>query len=369
MSSTLGTLFRVTSFGESHGVGLGCVVDGCPAGIEISPALIQAQMDRRRPGQSHLSTPRREGDQVEILSGLDENLTLGSPIALLVRNRDQRPGDYREFSRAPRPSHADYSYRMKYGPQKVSGGGRASARETLARVAAGSIAEQFLARRFGVEIVAWVSQIGEINSAEIDQAALSRSQVDASLVRCPDPAVSAAMISLIEEVKAEGDSIGGVIRCVCRQVPAGWGEPVFDKLDALLARAMLSLPAAKGFASGSGFASTRLRGSQHNDRFVASADGLATLSNHSGGILGGVSNGSPIIFEVAFKPVPTIGKAQKTAAYDGSEIVLEGRGRHDPCVLPRAVPIVEGMAAMVLADLALRQQAMVSVRQEGAVAV
>ncbi|MCK5540899.1 MAG: chorismate synthase [Deltaproteobacteria bacterium] len=357
MSSTFGTLFKVTTFGESHGLGVGVVVDGCPAGIELSLSAIQAQLERRRPGQSRLTTPRQEGDQVEILSGLENGKTLGTPIALMVRNRNQRPGDYGNMANIPRPSHADYTYRMKYGMTSKSGGGRASARETLARVAAGSVAEQFLKTVFGVEIVAWVSQVGKIKASISDAAVLSRATVDYEMVRCPDLKAAAAMTTAIEKVAADQDSLGGVVSCICRGVPAGWGEPVFDKLDALLAQVMLSIPAVKGFAIGSGFSGAAMFGSEHNDLFVSCGQQLGTKTNYSGGVQGGISNGQFINFEVAFKPAPTIGKAQKTVDYEGREVVLEGKGRHDPCVLPRAVPVVEAMAAMVLADLALRQTA------------
>ncbi len=357
MSSTFGTLFKVTTFGESHGSGVGAGVDGCPAGVELSLSAIQAQLDRRRPGQSRLTTPRQEGDQVEFLSGMENGRTLGTPIALLVRNRNQRPGDYGAMANIPRPSHADYTYRMKYGMTSQSGGGRASARETLARVAAGSVSEQLLKTAFGVEIVAWVSQVGKIKASFNDIADLSRAMVDHEAVRCPDLKAAAAMTAAIEKAVAEQDSLGGVVSCVCRGVPAGWGEPVFDKLDALLAQAMLSIPAVKGFAVGSGFSSAVMSGSEHNDLFVAGGQELGTQTNYSGGVQGGISNGQFINFEVAFKPTATIGKAQKTVDYEGRDVILEGKGRHDPCVLPRAVPVVEAMAALVLADLALRQVA------------
>ncbi len=357
MSSTFGNLFKITTFGESHGRGVGVVVDGCPAGVGLSLKKIQAQLDRRRPGQSRLTTPRQEGDQVEFLSGLENGKTLGTPIALLVHNRNQRPSDYGALANIPRPSHADYTYTMKYGTTSQSGGGRASARETLARVAAGSVAEQLLKAFFGVEIVAWVSQVGKVKASFIDTACLSRATVDHEAVRCPDPQAAAAMTAAIEKAVTEQDSLGGIISCVCRGVPAGWGEPVFDKLDALLAQAMLSIPAVKGFAIGSGFSSASMSGSEHNDLFVACGAQLGTKTNYSGGVQGGISNGQFIRFEVVFKPAPTIGKAQKTVDYEGREVVLEGKGRHDPCVLPRAVSVVEAMAALVLADLALRQAA------------
>lgn len=357
MSSSFGTLFRVSTFGESHGIGVGAIVDGCPANLELSESDIQPQLDRRRPGQSDLTTPRQEADQVAILSGVENGLTLGTPIGLLVRNKDQRPGDYGEMSKVPRPSHADYTYQVKYGNRASSGGGRSSARETIGRVAAGAIAEKLLKQYWGVEIVAWVSSIGSVRCGEVDTDRLTRDQVDAHLTRCPDPAVAEKMAETVREVRDAADSIGGVVSCVCRNVPAGWGEPVFDKLEARLAQAMLSLPATKGFEIGSGFAGTELLGSQHNDPFVWKGDRLGTLSNHAGGTLGGISSGEPILFRVAFKPVATIGKSQATADFDGNETVLEARGRHDPCVVPRAVPIVETMAALVLVDLALRQQA------------
>jgi len=356
MSSSFGTLFRVSTFGESHGVGVGAIVDGCPAGLKLSEADIQPQLDRRRPGQSDLTTPRQEEDLVTILSGVENGLTLGTPLGLLVRNKDQRPGDYGEMSKVPRPSHADYTYQVKYGIRASSGGGRSSARETIGRVAAGAIAEKILREYWGVEIVAWVSSIGDIEAPQPDLDKLTRPQVDATLARCPDAATAARMEELVREVRDAADSIGGTVSCVCRNVPAGWGEPVFDKLEAKLAQAMLSLPATKGFEIGSGFAGTRLLGSLHNDPFVQKDGRLGTLSNHAGGILGGISSGEPILFRTAFKPVATIGKTQQTADFDGNPVELAAKGRHDPCVVPRAVPIVETMAALVLVDLAFRQK-------------
>jgi len=356
MSSSLGTLFRVSTFGESHGVGVGAVVDGCPAGLRLSEADIQGQLDRRRPGQSDLTTPREEADQVTILSGVEDGLTLGTPIGLLVHNKDQRPGDYGEMSQVPRPSHADFTYQTKYGTRASSGGGRSSARETIGRVAAGAIAEKILREEWGVEIVAWVSSVGAEQAAVIDPDTVSRVQVDATLSRCPDKPSAERMEKLVREVLAAKDSIGGVVSCVCRNVPTGWGEPVFDKLEAMLAQAMLSLPATKGFEIGSGFAGTQLRGSQHNDPFVQKGDRLGTLTNHAGGVLGGISSGESVLFRVAFKPVATIGQPQRTAGFDGKPVTLEAKGRHDPCVVPRAVPIVESMAALVLLDLAMRQK-------------
>ncbi len=358
MSSTFGRLFRVTTFGESHGAGVGAVIDGCPPRLTLCAADLQTQLDRRRPGQSALTTARQESDQAEIISGLENGQTLGTPIAVLVRNKDQRPDDYQNLSQIPRPSHADYTYQEKYGIGALSGGGRASARETLGRVAAGAIAEKFLAQGFGVEIVAWVSSVGEENATNIDSGTVTRAEVDAEVVRCPDSGAAARMVAAITAARNNKDSLGGIITCVCRGVPTGWGEPVFDKLDALLAHAMLSLPAVKGFEIGSGFAGTRMQGSAHNDPFVGQPDGrLGTVTNHSGGVQGGISNGEPIVFRVAFKPTATIGTAQQTADYQGKEQTLAAKGRHDPCVLPRAVPIVETMAALVLADLALLQQA------------
>lgn len=357
MSSTLGTIFRVTTFGESHCKGVGAIVDGCPPGLDLTEADIQPQLSRRRPGQSDLSTPRQEADQVTIYSGTEFGRTLGTPVMLLVNNKDQRPGDYSEMSRIPRPSHADFTYQMKYGVRASSGGGRSSARETIGRVAAGAIAEKWLRQTFGTEIVAWVSAVGDIEAPAVDIDRISRAEVDAQIVRCPDAATAKRMQARIKEVLEAKDSTGGILTCVCRNVPVGLGEPVFDKLEARLAQAMLSLPATKGFDIGSGFAGTRMRGSQHNDPFMQKEGRLGTRTNFSGGVQGGISNGEPIVFRVAFKPVATIGMAQETVNFDGKSVVLEAKGRHDPCVVPRAVPIVESMTALVLIDLALRQQA------------
>jgi chorismate synthase len=356
MSSSFGTIFKVSSFGESHCAAVGAIVDGCPAGIALNEADIQTQLDRRRPGQSDLSTPRNEPDQVSILSGVENGITLGTPIGLLVPNRDQHPGDYQEMTSIPRPSHADYTYQVKYGIRAQSGGGRASARETIGRVAAGAIAEKYLAQRHGVQIVAWVESVGELVGAKVDLENITRQAVDASVVRCADPKSVKAMADLIAEVRDNKDSIGGVVACVCRNVPAGLGEPVFDKLEAMLAHAMLSLPASKGFEIGSGFAGSRMLGSAHNDPFVQKGSRLGTLTNFSGGVQGGISNGESIFFRVAFKPPATIGQKQSTVTFDGEETVLEAKGRHDPCIVPRAVPVVESMAALVLMDLLLRQE-------------
>jgi len=356
MSSSFGTLFRVTTFGESHGHGVGAVVDGCPPGISLNETDIQPQLDRRRPAQSKLTTSREEADRVAILSGVDNGMTLGTPIALMVKNTDQRPGDYRQMRSIPRPSHADYTYQMKYGIQALSGGGRASARETIGRVAAGAIAEKFLSERYGIDIVAWVNSVSTIEAPAADMLNIKRNEVDQTAVRCPDASTAEKMIAAIENAKEAGDSLGGIITCVCRNVPAGLGEPVFDKAEAILARAMLSIPATKGFEIGSGFAGSRMRGSEHNDAFVKKGTRLGTTTNNSGGVQGGISNGEPIIFRVAFKPPATISLPQKTVDFEGEDTVLEAKGRHDPCVVPRAVPIVESMAALVLMDLTLRQQ-------------
>lgn len=355
MFSTFGTVFRATTFGESHCRGVGVVVDGCPPRLPLSEADIQRQLDRRRPGQSRLTTEREEADRVGILSGTENGLTLGTPIALLVPNQDQRPVDYAAMQQVARPSHADYTYQVKYGVRASSGGGRASARETIGRVAAGAVAEKFLQERFGAEIVAWVSSVGGVDAPDVDVAFIHRAAVDRSDVRCPHAESAARMTAEIAKVKAARDSIGGVVACVCRNVPAGLGEPVFGKTEALLAQAMLSIPATKGFEIGSGFAGARMRGSVHNDPFVAKNGRIGTLTNRSGGVQGGITNGEPIVFRVAFKPPATIGQAQETVDFDGSPVTLEARGRHDPCVVPRAVPIVESMAALVLADLALIQ--------------
>jgi chorismate synthase len=356
MANTFGTFFRVTTFGESHCKGVGAIIDGCPPLLALSEADIQPMLDRRRPGQSDLTTPRDESDRVTILSGVENGMTLGTPIALLVPNQDQRPGDYAEMADIPRPSHADFTYFKKYGIKASSGGGRSSARETIGRVAAGAIAEKILKERYGIEIVAWANSIGNIASGPVDMLSISRTAVDASIVRCPDLQASGTMVALINEVKQDNDSIGGSIMCVCRNVPVGWGDPVFDKLEARLAAAMLSLPATKGFEIGSGFAGTALRGSVHNDPFISKNGSLGTLTNNSGGIQGGISNGEPIYFKVAFKPPATIGKDQLTADFAGNPTVLKAKGRHDPCVIPRAVPIVEAMASLVLVDCALSQR-------------
>ncbi|NOY13336.1 MAG: chorismate synthase [Deltaproteobacteria bacterium] len=356
MSSSFGTLFKIATFGESHCAGVGVVIDGVPSRLPLCEADIQVQLDRRRPGGNKLGTERNEADQVQILSGVENGLTLGSPIGLLVKNKDQRPGDYGSMNQVPRPSHADYTYRAKYGIHASSGGGRSSARETIGRVAAGAIAEKFLRETYGIEIVAWVSSVGQYDAEAVDLETITREQVDAAEVRCPDRAAAEKMTEEIVAARAAKDSIGGVVSCVCRNLPAGLGEPAFDRLEAKLAHAMLSLPATKGFEIGSGFAGARMRGSVHNDPFVQKAGRLGTSSNRSGGVQGGISNGEPVYFRVAFKPPATIGQEQQTVDYQGNQTVLAAKGRHDPCVVPRAVPIVETMAALVLVDLALIQK-------------
>jgi chorismate synthase len=356
MSSSLGTLFQVTTFGESHGQGVGAVIDGCPPQMPLDEADIQPQLDRRRPAQSKLTTTREEADRVSILSGVQNGKTLGTPIALMVKNTDQRPADYQEMRSVPRPSHADYTYQKKYGIRALSGGGRASARETVGRVAAGAIAEKYLSERYGIEIVAWVSAVYKIEAPLPDLASVSRQEVDRSAVRCPDLQTAEMMQAAIVEAQEAGDSVGGTITCVCRNIPTGLGEPVFNKLEALLAQAMLSIPATKGFEIGSGFAGSCMRVSANNDVFIKKGEHLGTRTNYSGGVQGGISNGEPLIFRVAFKPPATISLPQETVDFEGNDTVLEAKGRHDPCVVPRAVPIVESMSALVVADLALQQK-------------
>jgi chorismate synthase len=354
--NSFGELFRVTTFGESHGTAIGVVIDGCPAGLDLDLAFIQAELDRRKPGQSHITTQRKEGDEFEILSGTFEGKTLGTPIAVVVRNQDYKPSDYDALKNAYRPSHADFTYEAKYGVRDHRGGGRSSARETVARVIAGAVAKQLLTN---ISITAYVSKVGEIKlEKEYDEVDLSKTE--SNIVRCPDEEIAQKMIAKIEEVKKDGDTLGGVITCVVKNVPAGLGEPVFDKLHADLAKAMMSINAVHGFEYGSGFAGAAMHGSIHNDSFIPSMEskdkkkvGL-TMTNHSGGILGGISNGMDIYFRVAFKPVSTLMQKQKTIDKEGKEMELEGKGRHDPCVVPRAVPIVEAMVAIVLADHYLR---------------
>ena len=353
--NTFGTMFRVTTFGESHGPAVGVVIDGCPPRLPVTAEEIQVELDRRRPGQSAITTQRRERDEVEILSGVHEGLTLGTPISLLVRNSDNRGGDYEEMRTKYRPSHADFTYQTKYGIRAWQGGGRSSARETVGRVAAGVLARKALVAAGAIDIVAWVQRVQDLE-VEVDPGSVSRAEVEANIVRCPDAAAATQMIALIDEARKAGDSLGGVVEAVARGVPVGLGEPVFDKLDADLAKAMLSLPAAKGFEIGSGFAGTRLRGSQHNDPFYDGGGRVRTRGNRSGGVQGGISNGEDIVIRVAFKPTATILREQETVDQDGHDTTIKARGRHDPCVLPRAVPIVEAMLALVLADHFLRQR-------------
>ncbi len=356
MGSVFGTLFRVSTWGESHGVSVGVVVDGCPARLPLSREDIQKELDKRRPGQSDIVTPRKEADEVRILSGLRDGLTLGTPIAMEVMNTDQRPSAYDNVRDVFRPSHADYTYMAKYGIRAVEGGGRSSARETIARVAAGAVARKLLSVISGVRIVAYVERVHDIAMPGLDEAP-TEAEVEASPVRCPHADTAARMVERIKDVRREGDSVGGVVRCHLCGVPAGLGEPVFDRLEADLAKAMLSIPASKGFEFGSGFAGTSLRGSEHNDTFVSRDGRIHTLTNRSGGVQGGISNGEEIVFRVAFKPTATILRPQQTVDAQGNEAELMMKGRHDPCVLPRAVPIVEGMAALVLAEHLLRQRA------------
>lgn len=356
MGNTFGRVFRITTWGESHGGGVGVVVDGCPPQLEISLEEIQAELDRRRPGQSDLTTPRQEQDRVQVLSGLFEGRTLGTPISLMVWNKDAKPESYAPFKDTFRPSHADYTYEAKYGIRNWMGGGRASARETIGRVAAAALARKWLARQWGVEIVAWVERVHDLR-AEVDPQSVSRQAVENSLVRCPDQEVAVQMADRIRWARDQGDSVGGVIGVVARGVPAGLGEPVFDKLEAELAKGLMSLPAVKGVEIGSGFAGTLLTGSEHNDPFEMRDGQVRTRKNHSGGVQGGISNGENIVLRVAFKPTSTIFKSQDTVDKQGQSVVLEAQGRHDPCVLPRAVPIVEAMVALVLMDHALRQRA------------
>ncbi|TNE43594.1 MAG: chorismate synthase [Deltaproteobacteria bacterium] len=352
--NSLGLMFRISTFGESHGGAVGVVVDGCPPGLALSEEDIQPELDRRKPGQSRITTPRKEQDQIQIYSGVFEGHTTGTPILIMARNKDARPEDYHHLKELYRPSHADYTYEMKYGRRDWRGSGRASARETLARVAGGAIAKKFLKEKLGVEILSYVQQVGSIQT-HLEDSQIHAEAIEANIVRCPDPTVADEMIQFIEEVKEDGDSVGGVVRCIIRNVPVGLGEPVFDKLHADLAKAMTSINAVKGFEIGSGFAGVALRGSEHNDSYVKGKDGtIGTATNNAGGVLGGISTGEDIHFRVAFKPVATIAKAQTTMTRAGDSVMLKASGRHDPCVVPRAVPIVDAMAALVLMDHYLR---------------
>jgi chorismate synthase len=344
--NTFGTLFKLMTFGESHGEAIGGVLEGCPSGLPLDTAAIQAELNRRKPGQSAIVTQRKEADEVEFLSGVFEGMTTGTPIGFAIRNTNQKSQDYSHIKDSYRPSHADYVYDQKYGFRDYRGGGRSSARETASRVVAGAIARQFLK---GISINAYVSQVGDLKMDK-DYRSLDFSLVESNPVRCPDPAMAKRMEDYIKQVRKEGDTIGGIITCVIRNVPVGLGEPVFDKLHAELGKAMLSINAVKGFEYGSGFEGVKMRGSQHNDAY--NADG-STKTNHSGGIQGGISNGMDIYFNVAFKPVATIIQAYETIDREGNKVEAQGKGRHDPCVVPRAVPIVEAMAALVLADYVL----------------
>ncbi len=376
MSSTTGTIFKITTFGESHGAGIGVVIDGCPAGMTLDLTAIQRELTRRRPGQSHLTTPRKEDDEFEVLSGLHDGKTLGTALTLYVKNTNARATDYDRWADIYRPSHADYTYDAKYGWRTPFGGGRASVRETIGRVAAGAVAAQILENELGARTIAWVDSIGTVKSGVMNSPPADRAAVDASLVRCPDPAASEAMIRLIEKIKKEGDSIGGTIGAVVTGVPPGLGDPVFDKLEADLAKACLSIPACKGFESGSGFAGTERPGSQNNDEFlpadepppggapagpgaknIFSVPRLRTRTNHSGGIQGGISNGMPITLRLAFKSTATIHRPQQSVNEAGEAREILVGGRHDPCVLPRAVPIVEAVINLTLVDAYLRQRA------------
>jgi chorismate synthase len=356
MSSTYGTLFKISTFGESHGPAIGVVIDGCPAGLAFDTDFIQHELDRRKPGQSRITTQRREADEFEVLSGVFDGLTQGTPIALVIRNTDQRSKDYGHISEQFRPSHADYTYQAKYGSRDYRGGGRSSARETAARVAAGAVAKLLLAQQ-GVQIQAYVSQVGKLK-LEKSYLELNLALAEENAVRCPDPETAEQMFNYIDGIRKQGDSVGGIVDCVATGVPAGWGEPVFDKLHAELGKAMLSINAVKGFEYGSGFAGVEQLGSQHNDEFYTDDSGrVRTKTNQSGGIQGGISNGEDIYFRTAFKPVATIMQDQDSVDVHGQPVTVSGKGRHDPCVVPRAVPIVEAMAALVLADLYLRNKA------------
>jgi chorismate synthase len=351
MSNSYGTLFKISTFGESHGPAIGVIIDGCPAGLQIDESYIQSELDRRKPGQSKITTQRKEDDTFKILSGVFEGKSTGTPIAIVIENQDQRSKDYSHIAETFRPSHADYTYESKYGIRDYRGGGRSSARETAARVAAGAIAKLLL-KHHGVDINAYVSEVGDIKTPHYTELDLSKTEEN--IVRCPDAATAEKMIALIDQVRLDRDTIGGIVTCVIKNTPVGLGEPVFDKLHAEIGKAMLSINAVKGFEYGSGFEGTRLRGSQHNDAFYNEGGKIKTKTNFSGGIQGGISNGEDIYFNVAFKPVATIMQDQPSVDKHGNETTVSGKGRHDPCVGPRAVPIVEAMAALVLADFLLR---------------
>ncbi|MBU2523902.1 chorismate synthase [Patescibacteria group bacterium] len=353
--SSFGNLFRITTFGESHGKAIGVIIDGCPPNYNIDSKKLQEEMDRRRPGASKVTTQRKEEDKIEILSGIFENKTLGTPISILIHNRDNRPDDYDEIKNKFRPSHADYTYFKKYGFFDYRGGGRSSARETASRVAAGAIAKQILKTK-DIEIIGYTKQIYDIFARIKDPSKITLKDVEKNIVRCPDPDAAKDMEELILNTKEEGDSLGGIVECVIKNVPTGLGEPVFDKLEAELAKSMLSIPAVKGFEIGSGFSAVYKKGSEHNDIFIKDNEQIKTTSNNSGGVQGGISNGMDIIFRVAFKPTATINKEQKTVNTKGEETSIHPKGRHDPCVVPRAVPIVEAMSALVIIDNILMQE-------------
>jgi chorismate synthase len=353
MGNSYGTLFKISTFGESHGLAIGVVIDGCPAGLAIDEAFIQTELSRRKPGQSKITTQRKEEDTFKILSGVFEGKSTGAPIAIVIENQDQRSKDYSHIENTFRPSHADFTYQEKYGIRDHRGGGRSSARETAARVAAGAIAKLLL-KEYSIEINAFVSQVGELKAPHY--SLLDFSKTEDNIVRCPDPAMAEKMIALIDQVRLDRDTIGGIVTCVIKNTPVGLGEPVFDKLHAELGKAMLSINAVKGFEYGSGFEGVQLRGSQHNDEFYNDQGKIRTKTNHSGGVQGGISNGEDIYFNVAFKPVATIMQDQQTVDKEGNDATVSGKGRHDPCVVPRAVPIVEAMAALVLVDFLLRNQ-------------
>lgn len=359
MPNRFGKLFSITTWGESHGPAIGVVVDGCPPLLPITAAEIQAELDRRRPGQSDITTPRKEADSVEILSGVYEGRTTGTPISMLVRNTDQRPGAYSEMKQAFRPSHADFTYQTKYGIRDPHGGGRSSARETIGRVAGGAIAKKILALAGGVDLRAYITRVHDIAmpADALGDVFPSVEAIEATPVRCPHGPTAEAMIERIKAVRSQGDSVGGVIECRVRNLPVGLGAPVFDRLEADLAKAMLSLPATKGFEVGSGFEGTLLKGSEHNDLFENREGRVRTVTNRSGGVQGGISNGEELVFRVAFKPTATILQSQPTVDLQGNPTDLMGKGRHDPCVVPRAVPIVESMAALVLVDHWMRHAA------------
>ncbi|WMN05984.1 chorismate synthase [Marivirga arenosa] len=352
MSNSFGKIFNITTYGESHGVGIGVIIDGCPAGVEIDENLLKTEMQRRKPGQSKITTQRKEEDEVEILSGVFEGLTTGTPIALSIRNTNQKSKDYSHIKDSYRPSHADFTYQEKYGVRDYRGGGRSSARETAARVAAGAIAKMYL-KKYGIDISAYVSQVGSLK-LEKHYLEMDLKLAEENIVRCPDPEMAEKMIQHIDETRKNRDTIGGIVSCVINEVPIGLGEPVFDKLHAVLGQAMLSINAVKGFEYGSGFEGVKMYGSQHNDAFQSEDGKVTTSTNHSGGIQGGISNGQDIYFNVAFKPIATIMNDQESIDKDGNKVTVKGKGRHDPCVVPRAVPIVEAMAALTIADFMLR---------------